>query len=101
MARCGLILVALLVTACATGEEASPPASPDGRLFVKVLRDGAEPVVSLDLATGRQVVVPYSRLAGGDPPFHLAISSGFLVFNGARDYSLGQGVYTTYAGRPG
>jgi hypothetical protein len=101
MARCALLAFALLVTACAGGQEAPRPASFDGRLFAKVLRDGGAPVVSIDLATGHKRIVPFSRLGGGDPPFQLAVTGGHLVFYGARSYAESQAVYTIDVERPG
>jgi hypothetical protein len=98
--RCALVLAALLVSSCATNGEARRPVAQDGRLFVKVLRSGGAPVVSLDLATGRETVVPYSRRGGGDPPFQLSVTGTNLVFYGARRYSESQGVYVVDVGRP-
>jgi hypothetical protein len=101
--HCALILAALLVTACASEEKPRQGAAPDGRLFLKLLRGGGEPVVALDPATGRQAVVPYSRVAGGDPPFQLSVTGGRLVFYGGRGSARGRGVYVVDAaglGRP-
>jgi hypothetical protein len=100
VARCAFVLAALLATSCATGDEGPRPVAQDGRLFVKVLRGGGAPVASLDLATGRETVVPYSRRGGGDPPFQLTVTGTSLVFYGARRYSEGQAVYAADVERP-
>ena len=69
-------------------------------MFLKLLRDGGEPIVSVDLANGRRRVVPHSARAGGDPPVSLAVTGGYVAFYGGRRYANPVGVYAQNVERP-